>query len=519
MSFENRIMQTINRSKWLIPANFIFGILMLVTGIVLLMVRGIDNLTMMGGFGVFNVAADLACMAIGIAISFSTLSTWRQAGAYNRTFILLIVIGMFSLFLDEMKALVNGIPSLSLLNVIVNVLAFANSVVFVHTFWIYAIFALDLEGKKMMLIDVIMNASATILALLPFVNFFFPLYFSVDPSTGLYARVPGWSLLSLLYSVISLVAILLAVIFSKASLKSKLIIATFISIPALTLALTRFQEGLTTHYIGMFVSIVLIYSVLFTENERKLSSTAQELQLATAIQTSMLPNIFPAFPGKKEFDIYATMDPAKEVGGDFYDFFLIDESHLALVMADVSGKGVPAALFMMATKIMIDNIVSFGASPAMALEKANAQICSNNAAEMFVTVWLGVLDLKTGELKAANAGHEYPILKKADGHFEIVKDQHGFVVGGFDGSRYKEYTLQMEKGAKLFVYTDGVVEAQNKDKTQYGMDRLVKALRKNEEKTSQEIVENVHADIVDFAAGISQFDDITALCVTYNGAE
>ena len=183
-----------------------------------------------------------------------------------------------------------------------------------------------------------------------------------------------------------------------------------------------------------------------------------ELALATRIQADMLPNIFPAFPDRTDFDIYATMDPAKEVGGDFYDFFLIDDDHLCMVMADVSGKGVPAALFMMASKIILRNNAMMGKSPAKILGPTNA-ICSNNQEEMFVTVWLGILEISTGKLTAANAGHEYPVMKRPDGRFELLKDKHGFVVGGMEGVKYKDYELQLEPGAKLFLYTDGVPEA------------------------------------------------------------
>ena len=169
------------------------------------------------------------------------------------------------------------------------------------------------------------------------------------------------------------------------------------------------------------------------EKDLKTARIESELSLATRIQAAMLPGAFPAFPGRSEFDIYASMDPAKEVGGDFYDFFLIDEDHLYIAMADVSGKGVPAALFMMASKIILANNAMSGKSPAQILTDTNAAICSNNKAEMFVTVWLGILEISTGKLTAANAGHEYPVLKRPGGDFELYRDRHGFVIGGMDG--------------------------------------------------------------------------------------
>ena len=242
-----------------------------------------------------------------------------------------------------------------------------------------------------------------------------------------------------------------------------------------------------------------------------------ELALATRIQADMLPNIFPAFPGRPEFDVFATMNPAKEVGGDFYDFFLIDENRLGLVMADVSGKGVPAALFMMISKILVQNYAMTGRSPKEVLESVNAQICANNREEMFVTVWFGILDLETGVLTAANAGHEYPVLKKPEGSFEIVKDRHGFVIGGMSGVKYREYELRLEPGSKLFLYTDGVPEATDAEGRLFGTDRMTEALRRAENGTPAEILGAVDDAVRIFVGDAPQFDDLTMLCVHYIG--
>jgi len=242
-----------------------------------------------------------------------------------------------------------------------------------------------------------------------------------------------------------------------------------------------------------------------------------ELDLAYKIQESMLPHDFPAFPDRREFDIYATMDPAKEVGGDFYDYFLVDDDHLCLVIADVSGKGVPAALFMMASKIILSNNAMMGKSPAEILTDANAMICSNNPEDMFVTVWLGILEISTGKLIAANAGHEYPAVRDPGGSFELLQDKHGLVIGAMDGIRYKEYELQLEPGSKIFLYTDGVPEADNADKEMFGTDKMLDALNMNGHADPVEIMENIKAAIDDFVQEAEQFDDLTMLCIEYNG--
>lgn len=242
-----------------------------------------------------------------------------------------------------------------------------------------------------------------------------------------------------------------------------------------------------------------------------------ELHVATQIQASMLPCIFPAFPERSEFDIYASMTPAKEVGGDFYDFFLVDDDHLALVIADVSGKGVPAALFMVIAKTLLKNRAQMGAGPKEVLEVVNDQLCESNEAEMFVTVWLGIYEISTGKLRAANAGHEYPAIRRKDGSFELYKDRHGFVLAGMQGMKYREYELQLDDGDELFVYTDGVTEATDAAEQLYGTDRLLAALNSAGDCEPEELLMAVKADIDRFVAEAPQFDDITMLSLKRRG--
>ena len=259
----------------------------------------------------------------------------------------------------------------------------------------------------------------------------------------------------------------------------------------------------------------------YEENLEKITAEKErigmELSLATRIQAAMLPHIFPPFPDRKEFDLYASMDPAREVGGDFYDYFLIDEDHLCLIMADVSGKGVPAALFMMACKIILDSCAMLGQSAADILTKTNEAICSNNQEEMFVTVWLGILEISTGKLTAANAGHEYPALKRPGEDFALLKEKHGFVLGGMEGMRYKEYQLMLEPGTKLFLYTDGVPEATDGDGVLFGAERMLSVLNEAGDAAPEEILKRVRGAVDGFVKDAEQFDDLTMLCVEYRG--
>ena len=267
----------------------------------------------------------------------------------------------------------------------------------------------------------------------------------------------------------------------------------------------------------MFQVIVKIQSERYEKQQMETSRLETELTMATRIQADMLPNIFPAFPDRKEFDIYATMTPAKEVGGDFYDYFFIDDDHLGLVMADVSGKGVPAALFMMASKILIQNYAMMKGNPREALEAANRQICQNNREDMFVTIWLGILDVNTGLLMASNAGHEYPVVKNPGGKYEFIKDKHGLAVGAYVTSKYMEYEIQLEKGSMVFIYTDGVVEATDANEELFGNDRLLDALNYSASDDPDVVLESVSKAVERFVKGAPQFDDLTMLCLKFNG--
>ena len=242
-----------------------------------------------------------------------------------------------------------------------------------------------------------------------------------------------------------------------------------------------------------------------------------ELNMATRIQASMLPNIFPPFPEREDFDLYASMNPAKEVGGDFYDFGMIDDNHLFMLIADVSDKGIPAALFMMSTKILINYRAKKGGSPAEILTDVNEQISKDNEEMMFVTVWMGILDLTTGNLKCCNAGHEYPFIRTQDEGFKVYKDKRGVMVGVDPDLRYEDYELTLNKGDVIFVYTDGVPEATNASDDMYGMERLEETLNSIEDKTPEGILKGVREDVDKFAENTTQFDDLTMLCVEYKG--
>ena len=242
-----------------------------------------------------------------------------------------------------------------------------------------------------------------------------------------------------------------------------------------------------------------------------------ELAFAKAIQHSALPSVFPPYPGRHEFDIHAAMFTAKEVGGDFYDFYFVDDDTLAFLIADVSGKGIPAAMFMMQSKTLLKNCAESGMSVEQVFTTANRKLCEGNDAGMFVTAWMGLLNVKTGALTFANAGHNPPLLKRADGSFEYLKTKAGLVLAGMEGIRYRKNELQLNPGDVIYLYTDGVTEATDAGEKLYGEARLQRLLNSRMIDSAKDLCEAVKEDVDAFVGQAEQFDDITMLCIHYNG--
>ena len=245
----------------------------------------------------------------------------------------------------------------------------------------------------------------------------------------------------------------------------------------------------------------------------------RELEFARAIQHSALPSVFPPYPTHTEFDIYAGMYTAKEVGGDFYDFYLIGEDRLAFAIADVSGKGIPAAMFMMTAKTLLKSYAESGLSVDEIFENSNEKLCQGNDAGMFVTAWMGIMELNTGKTKFVNAGHNLPLVRRKNGKFEYLKIQTDFVLAGMEGMKYHLHELQLESGDELFLYTDGVTEAVNENEEIYGDDRLMNLLNNAEYNDAKELCSIVKTDVDRFADNAAQFDDITMLSLKYRGGK
>lgn len=515
MAYESKLSKFLNKKSWIIPSLFVFMCILVVITIVAVELKYLIGKVDMDPHFAFSIGGELCAMIVAIMMTISLLPNYKRHSANIRIFVTLLATGCFVLFLDSMQMVVDGEAGIAWANKVLSILVFSVETWFFFFFWLYVRIALKNKDKVSNILNNVISLTCLIFALLPFVNFFYPFYFSID-EVGVYHRNPTFWWMCRIFLLLVVISVIFSIIKSKEKTKTKIVISVFMGLPLVAIGAGGFNYGVSITYTAMMVSLVLIYVMLFSENEKDLFSTNKELSLATNIQKNMLPSIFPAFPDRKEFDIYASMTPAKEVGGDFYDFFLIDEYHLGLVMADVSDKGVPAALFMMASKIMVQNFAILGQSPKQVLESVNTQICNNNQSEMFVTIWLGVLDLKTGILTAANAGHEKPVLKEKHGKFAILNDKHGIVVGWFKNSKYEEYQIKLEKGSKLFLYTDGVPEATSKN-GQLGLNRMVNILNAHKNDDPTTLVNNLKKDIDAFVGEKDQFDDITMLCIEYKG--
>ena len=268
-------------------------------------------------------------------------------------------------------------------------------------------------------------------------------------------------------------------------------------------------SGKTVQYIKKVMEVT-------AEKER----IGAELDLANRIQADMLPKDFPLFPDRNEFSLYATMTPAKEVGGDFYDSFLMDEDHLVMVIGDVSGKGVPAALFMVISKTLLKSRALRGGTPAEILFDVNNSLCDGNSSSLFVTVWIGILTISTGHVIESNAGHEHPaVYRAAEDKFELIKRKHFIALGSMEGIPYKDDEFDIEDGDMIFVYTDGVPEAQNSADELFNTDRMLEALNRHRKDEPEELLDHIHEDVNEFVGDAPQFDDLTMLAMKYARCE
>ena len=464
-----------------------------------------------------NIGIDVFGMIVIVVIFICCSLDPNSDNPVMRYYKALINITFLGLFSDLVAWLVNGLPAFRLINVLTNTLYYMCLPLGCYLFWRYVENMLKAEEDLIKKIDVVLKVGMYVAVLLRLINIFAGMYFTVD-ADGLYSRSWLYPLSMVYMFAVSAITMILIIHGRKKMEKRQIVILVlYVVAPTVVGVITMMKFGLSVSYGVITVIMLLMYCIVNIEMSLKTISAKKELTLAADIQQSVLPNVFPPFPDKKEIDLHVSMDFARTVGGDFYDYFLIDDDHLCLVIADVSGKGIPAALFMMNSKTVLHSIAMVGASPAEILSKANEALCRNNHAEMFVTVWLGILELSTGRLTAANAGHEYPIIKKSGEEAVVYKDTHGFVLGGMENMIFREYELMLEPGTKVFLYTDGLTEAVDSENRMFGMERTLEVINRTDNLGPETVINAMRNAVTEYTNGSEPFDDLTMLCLEYLG--
>ncbi|MCR4610267.1 MAG: SpoIIE family protein phosphatase [Lachnospiraceae bacterium] len=432
----------------------------------------------------------------------------------TKPFVLVIFLLGASFALLEFFWATQGYPQFNDLKYVLGTLNNGIELFLVYSFWDYVRKLLRIKGELERLADIILKVLLVPSLIYVAAGMRFHHIFTLD-AEGYYIRSDE-VVYSDYYLLLVTAIIIVMLIMKKEVFNKKGIVIIFILIPMVNYALID-DTFIAAQSGAILVGVILAYIFIFSKRTAALERKESELDTASEIQTAMLPTNFPYFTKRKEFDIYASSIPAREVGGDFYDFFLIDDNHLCMIIADVSDKGVPAALFMVSSKTNISNYAKKGKSPAAILEGANNEISSNNEKMMFVSVWLGILELSTGKLIAANGGHEYPAIYYPETGYKIIKDKHGPVLGAMPGIKYEDYEIQLKPGSSIFVYTDGVIEATNEAEELFGEERLEEVLNSAAGDDPKEVLETVQKSVDDFQSGVEQFDDITMLSVHYYG--
>lgn len=471
---------------------------------------------------IMNVAMDLCAMILGYILYICAVLDKQWNGANLDYFLMMIITVFVGLYADEICWLTDGKPELRILCIASNTVFYCVTPIVVYLFWRYVLTFLNVEKDRSYKFDVAFRIGLGVSLLVRLLNIFFGYLFTVD-ANGVYHRSSTFTL-AYIYSFAVTVLTLILVVVARKRFKRYQIIALFIYtlVPVGVGIVSIFIYGISLLCPVYMTTLLLIYCILNVVQGQEKSVAENELHMAAAIQETMLPSTFPPYPDRHEFDIFASMSPAKEVGGDFYDFFLIDDDHLALVIADVSGKGVPAALYMMVTKAMIKSqtlVLGKEGSTSEILCNLNDQLCEKNTLNMFVTVWLGIVTISTGELIYSNAGHEYPIFKRGEEPFSVLKEKHSPPLGCMEGIKYKEFKTKLDPGDIVFLYTDGVAEATNRNNELFGLDRMLKSLNDDSrgERAAVDIDFDMRYSVDLFVNGAPQYDDLTMLTFKYYG--
>ena len=503
---------------WVGSLIFLLGFVLAIGGVLFLHVEQLTPIF------IINISMDLCAMVLGYILFICAVIDKQWNGDNLDYFLMMIVTVFVGLYADMICWLTDGKPEYRILCIAANTIFYCVTPIVAYLFWRYVLTFLNVEKEKSFKFDVAFRIGLSLAIFIRILNPFFGYLFTVDES-GTYHRSPSF-ILAYIYSFAVTILTLILVVFARKRFKKFQIVALFIYtlVPVAVGVVSIFVYGLSLLCPVYMTTLLLIYCILNVAQGQEKSVAENELRMASVIQDNMLPSTFPPYPDRHEFDIFASMTPAKEVGGDFYDFFLIDDDHMALVIADVSGKGIPAALYMMVCKSLIKSqtiALGVNGSTSQILINVNDQLSSNNKMNMFVTVWLGIVTLSTGELTYSNAGHEYPIFKRGDEPFTVLKEKHSPPLGCMEGIRYKEFKTRIDPGDIIFLYTDGVAEATNRDNELFGLDRMLESLndKSKGDRSAVDIDFDMKYSVDLFVKGAPQFDDLTMLTFKYYGGE
>ena len=469
---------------------------------------------------IVNISIDIFAMLTGFVLFLCCLIDVQKGGSDMKYIMYLINVCFLHVFADASTWLVEGTPGLEIFNLLDNTLFYMCESATVCLFWMYITSLIKFTDPIEKKLDMAVRYGLIISVVVRALNMVGGFYFTIGPG-NIYKRGAFFPV-SKLYVALVMIAIAYVVSKERKQLALYQIIASFIflGVPILAALFTVMVYGLSVTAALTMILLLLMYCVHNVAQGREKAAADHDLSIAAAIQENILPRTFPYLPERKEFDIYATMTPAKEVGGDFYDFFMTDDDHLAFVVADVSGKGMPAALFMMVARTILKNQAtgtSHFRDPGWILKIVNNQLCEGNTMEYFVTAWLGILELSTGHLAFASAGHEYPAMCSREGDFEIFRDRNSPPLGSMENLTFHTNERDLEPGDIVFIYTDGVTEATNSSRKLFGTERMLDTLNSCDHSSLVNIDRSLRKSIDDFVKDAPQFDDITMLGLRFNG--
>lgn len=480
-------------------------------------IEGLENFNPMY---IINITLDTFGMFVGCIVLLGLCLDKQKKGKTTRFLVLIILVTYISLLTDAVEYIYDGMAEYRLHNIWVTTLYYFTLPAEGIFFWYYTLNYLKIKNQKLIQINRLVNIGFAIAILIRIINLKYGFYFVID-EMGIYHRGAQYAL-SKAYFVISMMLSLAIIIAKRKQFKPVQLIAVFLyAIAPVGVGLSSLVvHGLSLSPITTMAVVLFMYCALNVTQGREIAVAENEMAIASKIQENMLPKSFPYLPGKKEFDLYAVMRPAKEVGGDFYDYFMVDDEHLALVMADVSGKGIPAALFMMTSRTLLKNRIQAGDRLSTIMRDVNNQLCEGNVADLYIIAWVGIIELGTGKGIEVNAGTMNRAIKRANGQYELVEFPSDLAIAISAGNEYHEHPFNLNAGDSIFVFTDGVAkDMENSNDMIYSNKCLVEILNTVSEASPKETVDVVLQSIDDYANDPDQLDDITMLCMKYNGPE